>query len=64
MLFRSSHGTAVTISRNDVDYIVTEYGVAHLRGCNVRERVKKLVNIAHPNFRDMLREEAEKNRLW
>lgn len=59
-----SPGAAVTLSRNDVDYVVTEYGIAHLRGCNVRERVQKLIDIASPDFRDYLREEAQKLSLW
>ena len=59
-----SPGAAVTITRNDVDYVVTEYGVAHLRGCNVKERVEKLINIAHPKFREILQEEALKLALW
>lgn len=57
-------GTAVTTSRVDVDYVVTEYGVASLRGRSVRERVQELVNIAHPNFRDFLLSEAKRNMIW
>jgi acyl-CoA hydrolase len=37
-----------------VDTVVTEYGVAHLRGCNLRERAERLVAIAAPEFRDEL----------
>ncbi|MDF2698674.1 MAG: ach1 [Haloplasmataceae bacterium] len=48
-------GAAVSLSRNDVDYVVTEYGVAALRGTSVEERVEKLITIAHPKFRDELR---------
>lgn len=59
-----SPGAAVTISRNDVDYVVTEYGVAHLRGTNIRERVERLAAIAHPKFRDQLKEEAIRLALW
>ena len=51
-------GAAVTLSRNDVDYVVTEYGVAKLRGTNLKERVNRLTNIAHPNVRDELRQKA------
>lgn len=58
-----SLGSYVTIPRQDVDYIVTEYGIAHLRGKNSRERALALINIAHPNFRDFLRSEAEKMNL-
>ncbi len=50
-------GAAVTTSRNDVDYIITEYGIAHLRGQSLRERAKQLIEIAHPDFR----EELERN---
>ncbi len=57
-------GTAVTLSRNDVDYVVTENGVAWLRGQTIRERVKRLIEIAHPDFRDQLKFEAEQNKLW
>ena len=57
-------GAAVSLSRNDVDYVITEYGIAHLRGTNIAERVKRLTGIAHPNFRSMLTEEAERLALW
>lgn len=53
-------GTAVTIQRNCVDYVVTEYGIAHLRGKSARQRVNELISIAHPDFRAELRKEAEK----
>lgn len=51
-------GAAVSLSRNDVDYVVTEYGLVNLRGTNIRERAKLLISIAHPKFRDQLRKEA------
>ena len=51
-------GAAVSLSRNDVDYVVTEYGVVRLRGTNIRERVDLLISIAHPKFRDELRKQA------
>lgn len=47
-------GAAVTTSRNDVHYVVTEYGVADLRGKSLRERAKALIAISHPDFRDSL----------
>jgi acyl-CoA hydrolase len=53
-------GAGVTLSRNDVDYVVTEYGVASLRGTTIKERVHRLIEIAHPDFRDELYEEARK----
>ncbi len=52
-------GAVVSLSRNDVDYVVTEYGVAALRGTTVKERVHRLIQIAHPKFREQLRIDAE-----
>jgi acyl-CoA hydrolase len=51
-------GAIVSLSRNDVDMVVTEYGIAHLRGTNVRERILKLIDIAHPSFREQLLKDA------
>lgn len=59
-----ARGAVVTTSRNDTDYVVTEYGIAWLRALNVRQRVEALIQIAHPSFRDWLRSEAEKNMIW
>ncbi len=53
-------GAAVTTSRNDVDYVVTEYGIAHLKGHTLRDRARALIEIAHPDFQDGLKEEFEK----
>lgn len=47
-------GAAVTTSRNDVDYVVTEFGIASLKGKTLRQRAKALINIAHPAFRESL----------
>jgi acyl-CoA hydrolase len=52
-------GAAVSLSRNDVDYIVTEYGAVRLRGTSIKERVELLISIAHPKFRDELRQKAQ-----
>lgn len=52
-------GAAVSISRNLADTIVTEFGVAELRGRSVRERADALISIAHPDFRAELRKEAK-----
>jgi acyl-CoA hydrolase len=49
----------VTTSRSDADVVVTEYGVAELRGRSVSERAAALIAIAHPDFRDRLRRESE-----
>ncbi len=59
-----TRGAAVSLSRNDVDYVVTEYGVASLRGTSIRDRVELLIAIAHPDFRDSLRREAEELMIW
>lgn len=50
-------GACVTTTRNDVDYIVTEFGIAHLKGLTLRERARALISIAHPKFRDELQQE-------
>ena len=51
-------GSTVTTSRNDVDYVVTEYGIASLKGKTLRERAKALIAIAHPDFRESLMKQA------
>jgi len=57
-------GAVVTTSKNDVDYVVTEFGVAKLRGQTARQRALNLIEIAHPDFRDQLREGARRmNRI-
>lgn len=56
-------GAGVSLSRNDVDYVVTEYGCVSLRGTSISERVQLLISIAHPKFRDELLEEAKKLEL-
>ncbi len=53
-------GTPVTIQRNMADYVVTEYGVAHIKGKTLRQRAQELINIAHPDFREELKEAAQK----
>jgi len=56
-------GAAVSLSRNDVQYLVTEYGVVNLEGTTIKERVKKIISIAHPKFREQLMKEAEEAGL-
>lgn len=53
-------GTHVTTGKNDVNYVVTEYGVAQLRGKSARQRAEALIGIAHPDFRSELREAARR----
>jgi 4-hydroxybutyrate CoA-transferase len=56
-------GAGVVTSRADVHYVVTEYGIAYLHGKNLRQRAEALINIAHPDFRQMLEEGAKKRQL-
>jgi acyl-CoA hydrolase len=53
-------GTTVTTPRHQVDLVITEYGVAELRGRTLRERALALAGIAHPDFRDALTAAAGK----
>ena len=55
-----SHGSSVTVPRTDADYFVTEYGIARLKGKNLKDRARALISIAHPLFRDMLTEDFER----
>ncbi|RSZ57180.1 acetyl-CoA hydrolase/transferase family protein [Massilia atriviolacea] len=54
-------GTHATTSKNDINYVVTEYGVAQLRGKSAKQRAQALIAIAHPDFRASLR--AQANRM-
>ena len=56
-------GAVCTTSKNDVDYVVTEYGIAHLRGQSLASRARQLISIAHPDFRDELLFEAKKRGI-
>ena len=51
-------GAVVTTPRNYVDYVVTEYGIARLKGKTIRERAEALISIAHPEDRPALRRQA------
>ena len=56
-------GSGVTLTRGDVHYVVTEYGIAYIHGKNLRERAMSLIAIAHPKFRSWLLDEAKKANL-
>ena len=56
-------GAGVVTTRADVHYIVTEYGIAHLFGKNLRERAEALIGIAHPDHQDELLAAAKERRL-
>lgn len=53
------NGSSVSLSRNDVDFVATEFGIVKLKGLTLKERAKKLISIAHPDFRDQLEEELK-----
>ena len=53
-----SPGTHVSTSKNDINYVVTEYGVAQLRGKSAKQRARELIGIAHPGFREELTAQA------
>ena len=58
-----NEGAGVTLTRGDIHYVVTEYGMAYLYGKNIRERAMALISIAHPDFQPWLIEEAKKASL-
>jgi len=58
-----SEGAGVVLTRGDVDYVVTEYGVAPLRGKTIKERALALINIANPRFRNQLLQWAKERKL-
>ncbi len=58
-----SEGAGVTLTRGDVHYVATEYGIAYLHGKNTRERAMALISIAHPKFRSWLLREAKSLNL-
>jgi len=61
---RLKEGAGVVTTRAHVHYVVTEFGVAYLHGKSLRERARALVAIAHPDFREDLRREAEAWHRW
>lgn len=56
-----SEGSGVVATRGDIHYVVTEYGIATLRGRSIRERVMELIQVAHPKFRDQLLDDMLKS---
>lgn len=57
-------GAIVTVPRSINYYVVTEYGIAMLKGKSTWERAEALINIAHPDFRDDLIKEADAHKIW
>ncbi|GAB4491552.1 MAG: hypothetical protein OHK006_25490 [Thermodesulfovibrionales bacterium] len=58
-----TEGAGVTLTRGDLHYVVTEYGIAYIHGKNIRERAMDLIAIAHPKFRAWLIDEARRLNL-
>ncbi len=58
-----SEGAGVVTTRGDVEYVVTEYGIAYLKGKNIRRRAMELIHIAHPKFREELLKKAKDYNL-
>ena len=58
------NGSVVTDTRSNAHYIVTEYGMANLKGKSTWDRAEALINIAHPDFRDQLIKDAETAHIW
>jgi acyl-CoA hydrolase len=56
-------GNVVTTPRSDVMFVVTEHGIANLKGKTVAERAQALIGIAHPDFREGLERQAYEHRL-
>lgn len=56
-------GTAVTTARSEVQYVATEYGIVNLKRLTMQERVNAMISLAHPEFREQLREEAKAHHL-
>jgi acyl-CoA hydrolase len=61
IVFGLAPGAKVSISRNDIDTVITENGIAELAGKNARERAKAMIAIAHPDFRDQLLHDAKRD---
>jgi len=57
-------GTIVTVPRQAVDFVVTEYGAERMQACSTWMRAEKMINIAHPDFRDELIKEADEMKIW
>jgi acyl-CoA hydrolase len=58
-----TRGNIVTTPRSDVMYVVTEYGMVNLKGKSIPERVRAMISLAHPDYREDLERQARENRL-
>jgi acyl-CoA hydrolase len=59
-----ANGAIVTDPRSVAQYIVSEYGIFEMKGKSVWQRAEGLINLAHPDFRDGLIKQAERQGIW
>lgn len=57
-------GAGVVTSRADIHYLCTEFGIVDLHGKTLQQRARAIVELAHPNFKEMLIEEAKERKIW
>ena len=62
IVFDMPPGTGISITRSDVEYVITDIGVAYLNGKSIRERCLAMIDVAHPDFRQELLEQAKANK--
>lgn len=62
IVFDMPPGTGVSITRSDVEYVITDIGIAYLYGKSIRERCLAMIDVAHPDFRQELLEQAKENK--
>lgn len=62
IVFALPPGTGVSVTRSDVEYVITEIGTAYLYGKSIRERCLAMIDIAHPDFRQQLLEQAKEKK--
>jgi RimJ/RimL family protein N-acetyltransferase len=62
IVFELPPGTGVSITRSDVEYVITEFGTAYLYGKSIRERCLSMIDISHPDYRQELLEQAKENK--
>jgi 4-hydroxybutyrate CoA-transferase len=53
-------GSVVTTTRSDIQYVATEYGCVNLKPLNAADRARAIISLAHPDFRELLKDEAKK----
>ncbi|MGI5931443.1 MAG: acetyl-CoA hydrolase/transferase family protein [Eubacterium sp.] len=62
--FNFPEGTPISTPRSDIEYVVTEYGYANLRDLTIADRARAIIELAHPDFRDELRDKAKHSGIF